>query len=191
VYDNVNILLTKIFSRRQSTYNNQSLRALYRFKIPSAFASNEKITYAELSKRTGVDDRNLRRICRFAMMNRIFSEPVKGTIAHTRASRLLAENIELSCWTSLFVEDTWKVPMLTIDAMEKWPGSQSPLETGIQLAFETDKHWFEILGRNPEMQKRFGIGMKSFSEGVGFEVDYLSKHYPWGNLPTGKVVDVS
>jgi hypothetical protein len=125
------------------------------------------------------------------MMNRIFSEPVKGTIAHTRASRLLAENIELSCWTSLFVEDTWKVSMLTIDAMEKWPGSQSPLQTGIQLAFGTDQHWFEILGRNPEMQKRFGIGMKSFSEGVGFEVEYLSKHYPWGTLPTGSVVDVS
>lgn len=125
------------------------------------------------------------------MMNRIFTEPVKGTVAHTRASRLLAENIELSCWTSLFVESTWKVSMLTIDAMDKWPGSQSPLQTGIQLAFDTDMHWFEILGRNPEMQKKFGIGMKSFSEGVGFEVEYLSKHYPWDKLPTGKVVDVS
>jgi hypothetical protein len=125
------------------------------------------------------------------MMNHIFTEPTKGSIAHTRASRLLAEDNFMQSWVGFFLDDTWKASEMTVEAMKKWPGSESPLETGIQLAFETDKHWFEVLGSNPEMYKRFGISMQSLSQGAGYEVEYLSDHYPWAKLPTGSVVDVS
>jgi hypothetical protein len=124
-------------------------------------------------------------------MNHIFTEPTKGSIAHTRASRLLAEDNLMQNWVGFFIDDTWKASEMTVEAMEKWPGSENPLETGIQLAFETDKHWFEVLGSNPEMYRRFGISMQSLSQGAGYEVEYLSDHYPWAKLPTGSVVDVS
>jgi hypothetical protein len=74
--------------------------------------------------------------------------------------------------------------------MDKWPGSEDPPHTGIQVAFNTDKHWFEVLGSDPERLKRFEINMKSFSEGVGYEVDFLAEHYLWG-VGEGTVVDVS
>jgi hypothetical protein len=125
------------------------------------------------------------------MMNRIFTEPTKGSIAHTRASRLLAEDNLMQSWTGFFLDDTWKASEMTVEAMKKWPGSENPLETGVQLAFETERHWFDVLGSNPEMYKRFGISMQSLSQGAGYEVEYLSDHYPWGKLPTGSVVDVS
>lgn len=168
-----------------------SLRAIHHFKVASAFKADETITYAELSKRTGVDERNLRRICRHAMMNRIFTEPVKGSITHTRASLLIGEDPLMQSWLGLFLEDLFKPAMLTVDAMEKWPGSEVPLHTGVQLAYDTDKHWFEVLGENPEKQKRFGMSMKAFSSGAGYELEYLANHYPWATLPTGTVVDVS
>ena len=47
-----------------------------------------------------------------------------------------------------------------------------------------------MLGSDPERLKRFGISMKSFSEGVGYEVDFLAEHYPWGRIGEGTVVDV-
>lgn len=173
-----------------SNHNNISLLAAYHFKIASAFPVNNTITYPELSKRTGVDEHNLRRICRHAMTNRIFHEPIKGIIAHTAASRLIAEDIRIQSWIGLQLEDLSKPALCTIDAMDRWPGSEDPLHTGIQVAFNTDKHWFEVLGSNLERLKRFGIGMKSFSEGVGCEVGYLAEHYPWGRIREGTVVDV-
>ena len=48
-------------------------------------------TLAELQTKTPLDPVNLARVLRLAMTNHIFSEPSPGLIAHTAASRLLAE----------------------------------------------------------------------------------------------------
>lgn len=125
------------------------------------------------------------------MTNRIFHEPIKGMIAHTAASRLIAEDIQIQSWIGVHLKDLGKPALCTVDAMDKWPGSEDPLHTGIQVAYNTDKHWYEVLGSDPERLKRFGISMKSFSEGAGYEIDFLAEHYSWGRIGEGTVVDVS
>jgi len=45
-----------------------------------------------------------------------------------------------------------------------------------------------VLGSDPERLKRVGISMKRV---VGYEVDFLAEHYPWGRIGEGTVVDVS
>ena len=91
----------------------------------------------------------------------------------------------------MHLKDLGKPALCTVDAMDKWPGSEDPLHTGIQVAYNTDKHWYEVLGSDPERLKRFGISMKSFSEGAGYEIDFLAEHYSWGRIGEGTVVDVS
>jgi len=95
------------------------LLAIYHFKIASAFAADSTITYSELSTCTGLDECNLRRICRRAMTNRIFHEPIKGTIAHTAASHLIAEDIQIQSWIGVHLKDLGKPTLYTIDAMDK------------------------------------------------------------------------
>lgn len=112
-------------------------------------------------------------------------------IAHTAASRLIAEDIQIQSWIGVHLKDLGKPALCTVDAMDKWPGSEDPLHTGIQVAYNTDKHWYEVLGSDPERLKRFGISMKSFSEGAGYEIDFLAEHYSWGRIGEGTVVDVS
>ncbi|OCK96384.1 S-adenosyl-L-methionine-dependent methyltransferase, partial [Cenococcum geophilum 1.58] len=157
--------------------HNISFLAIYHFKIASAFAADSTITYSEFSTRTSLDERNPRRICRRAMTNRIFHEPIKGTIAHTAASRLIAEDIQIQSWIGVHLKDLGKPALCTVDAVDKWPGSKDPLHT--------------MLGSDPERLKRFGISTKSFSEGVRYEVDFLAEHYPWGRIREGTVVDVT
>ena len=112
-------------------------------------------------------------------------------IAHTAASRLISEDIQIQSWIGVHLKDLGKPALCTVDAMDKWPGSEDPLHTGIQVAYNTDKHWYEVLGSDPERLKRFGISMKSFSEGAGYEIDFLAEHYSWSRIGEGTVVDVS
>lgn len=65
------------------------------------------------------------------MTNRIFHEPIKGTIAHTAASRLIAEDIQIQSWIGVHLKDLGKPALCTVDAVDKWPGSKDPLHTVI------------------------------------------------------------
>jgi hypothetical protein len=91
------------------------------------------------------------RIIRHAVTMRVFHEPMPGMVAHTTASRLLA-NKEIAEWTRAGTEDLGPagakvycklkfVEDVTTDyidaasstqlapALEKWPGSEEPNET--------------------------------------------------------------
>ena len=77
-----------------------------------------------------------------------------------------------------------------VDAMQKFPGSQEPRETGFGLAFG-GKTIFEYLGERPERAKVFGSAMGNFSRGVSHRVEHLVGGYDWKGLGKGSVVDVS
>lgn len=46
---------------------------------------------------------------RHAMTNRIFKEVKPGVVAHTAASRVLAEDKAMQDWVGFCVEDIWPV----------------------------------------------------------------------------------
>lgn len=70
-----------------------SLQAIYKYDIASKVPIGGGISFAELAEKCGLSEINMRRIFRFAMTyHRVFKEPRKGYVAHTAASRKLAED---------------------------------------------------------------------------------------------------
>jgi hypothetical protein len=63
------------------------------------------------AEKVGLDEINVRRFLRHAMTNRIFKEVQPGVVAHTVASRVIAENRILNDWVGLCVEDIWPVSL--------------------------------------------------------------------------------
>jgi hypothetical protein len=124
------------------------------------------------------------------MTNHIFCEPRKGFVAHTRTSRLLAEDAKMSAWVGLFSEDLWLPIAHTVQALEKWPGSGEPTEAGACLALNTTDPFFKIMARDPARMRRFGTAMAAHASGEGFEVDRIVDDYDWGQLGEATVIDV-
>lgn len=120
---------------------------------------------------------------------------MKNTIAHTAASRVLAEDKTADAWAGMCLEEFWPGAVGAVEALERWPGSQEPKHTGLSVTLGKEKHLWEVVTSAPERMQRFGLGMKSHSEAEGFEVDHLVEHYDWGRLggddgAPGLVIDV-
>jgi hypothetical protein len=125
------------------------------------------------------------------MTNHIFREPRKGYVAHTRTSRLLAEDEQMAAWVGLLNEDIWLPMAHALDAMRKWPGSQEPNHTGMQIAYNTTDPFFKIIASSPERLRRHGKAMAAHGAGEGFGVQTLIESYDWEKIGDGTVVDVS
>lgn len=86
-----------------------SLHAIYKYDIASKVPVHGEISFTDLASKCNIDEANLRRILRFAMaFHHVFQEPIKGLVAHTAASRKLAEDpmaLALAGYTS---EELWQ-----------------------------------------------------------------------------------
>jgi len=94
-------------------------------------------------------------------------------------------------WVGLLNEDIWPAMAKTTDAMRKWPGSQEPNETGMQIAYNTTDPFFKIMASSPERLRRHGKAMAAHSAGEGFGAATLIDAYPWASLGEGTIIDVS
>ena len=75
-----------------------------------------------------------------------------------------------------------------VAAMQKWPESPHPHESGFQLANQTDEPIFEVLNGDAERAGRFAVSMRGFLESAGFAAGHLGGAYAWGDRR--KVVDI-
>jgi hypothetical protein len=124
------------------------------------------------------------------MTNHIFYEPTPGFVAHTSSSRLLVENAQLTAWVGFFSEDLLGPITQTVNAMDTWPGSQEPRETGFQVANNTSDNFFEYFAKNPERLKRYGTAMAANAASEGYHVKHVIENYPWEELGEATVVDL-
>lgn len=135
---------------------------------------------------------NLRRLIRHAIQNRVFAEPKKGFVAHNRMSRLFLEDVPLSNWVGFVSHDLWLPVAHVVDALKKWPASEEPTETGVNLAYNQSHKWFDFLQQDEVLAKRYNLAMQAHGDGEGYSLDLVVEGYPWGDLPDGAtVVDVS
>lgn len=150
------------------------------------------MSYTELSKKAGVNEMQLKRLVRHAMTNQIFHEPSKNHVAHTSLSQLLATDSRALGWTRFLTDAWWPVTTRTIDAVEKWPGSTNPKETGVSLWAGKQTQWFEEIAKMEGGLTSFRGAMSMLSEGEGWEDKHLVEGFPWGELGNNAiVVDVS
>lgn len=85
-----------------------TLQAIYRFNIATSFPhGKDHATYEEISSACGISEPVTRRILRSAMANHLFRELTPGVVAHTAASREIAENPLMHQWLGMVSEEMW------------------------------------------------------------------------------------
>jgi hypothetical protein len=122
-----------------------------------------------------LDPVNLARAIRLAMTKGIFREPSPGVIAHTAASRLLAEDGDMEAWIGFNSEDIFPASAHVLDSVKAHPEATGVMRSGFCFAFDTvDKEpMFVTFGKNADRARRMGKAMVSLTGGEGYEMSYL------------------
>ncbi|KAI2622778.1 putative O-methyltransferase [Hypomontagnella submonticulosa] len=180
---------------RNLLFNHEHNQLLYlklisRFDLSHKVPLSGEITYEDLAASTGVDCATLRRILRFGIAFRVFREPRPGVVAHSAASRQIAEDPYMADWVGANVDDMWPSAERVVDALAKWPLADEPNQTGFSLANGTSKSFYLGLSEDPERARRFGGAMSFFTTGPGYSLHHLTDNYPWDSLGHGIVVDL-
>lgn len=127
---------------------------------------------------------------RHLMTSHILREPQLNHVAHTSVSlALLDKNIR--AYNEWLVLDALSFIARLTDALDKWGhGSQSPTETGLNLAWNTPKPMFPALEERPVTMQRFATLMTHAATNTVFSASHVSA-YPWSSLPPdATVVDI-
>ncbi|CAL3971102.1 unnamed protein product [Diplocarpon coronariae] len=174
--------------------NSLSLHAIYHYRIAQSFPIRATTTFAEIASKVGLSELNVRRFLRHAMTNRIFKEVSPGVVAHTAASRVLAEDGMMNDWVGFCVEDMWPAASQTIPAIKRNPAADDMSQTGFCLANNTTdiEPMFATFGKSPVRAKRMGGAMVSLTGGEGYELAYLLDNYDWASLDAAgaRLVDI-
>jgi hypothetical protein len=139
------------------------------------FLADQTITLAKLQAKTSLDPTNLARVLRLVMTKGIFCEPRPGEIAHTAASRVLAEDGDLQAWVGFNSEDIFPAAGHVLQSLKAHPEATSLTRAGFCFAFDTvDKEpMFVTFGKDPNRARRMGKAMASLTGGEGYEISYL------------------
>ncbi|KXX74556.1 6-hydroxytryprostatin B O-methyltransferase, partial [Madurella mycetomatis] len=152
-----------------------ALTTLNHYGIAKLVPPGSTITLGELQTKTTLDPINLARLLRLAMTNGIFREPSPGVIAHTAASRVLAEDENMRAWVGFNGEDIFRASAHVVQALTTYPEATSLTRAGFQFGFDTvDKEpMFATFGKDPERARRMGRAMASLTGGEGYEPSYF------------------
>ncbi|KAF9769549.1 hypothetical protein IL306_013026 [Fusarium sp. DS 682] len=154
----------------------------------------EPIALTELQSKTSLDRINLARALRHAMTNKFFHEPTPGFIAHTAASKMLAQDASLQAWVGLNGDDFFPAGAHTLEALRTDPEATSLKRTGFNHAWGTvDKEpMFATFGKDPPRGKRFAVAMASLTGGEGYEVHHFVDNCDFSDVNTnqGTLVDI-
>ncbi|RYC57523.1 hypothetical protein CHU98_g8684 [Xylaria longipes] len=146
-------------------------------------------TFENVAKQTGLDEGAVRRLLRHAMTMRVFRETDTGALAHTQASRALLDP-RANDWVALGTEEMWPASQKMVDALQKWPGSQEPSQTGFALANGSDKSIYQILEADPARASRFSTSMKAYMLMQEYNSSHVVNNYDWAALGKVHLVDV-
>ncbi|KAF2655178.1 putative O-methyltransferase [Lophiostoma macrostomum CBS 122681] len=180
---------------RDLLFNHQHNQLVYlkfisRFDIAHKVPLNGDITFTELAADLGVDEAALRCILRMGIAYRIFREPRPGNIAHSAASKQIAEDVRMASSVGANVDEMWPSATKLVDALVQWPQAAEPNQTGFALSHDTESSFFAEISKDPERARRFGNAMSFFTTGEGYSLSHLTDGYDWGAFESGTVVDL-
>ena len=126
------------------------------------------------------------------MASQIFTESLPGQVTHTAISRSLSTDPEFFEAVGLLIDEFAPASNALIDAIDTYPDSREPTHTGYNLANNTPLPIYQFLLQHPERMRRFGMGMRYFTRGEGWDLKHLRAGYDWDAIdkPGGVVVDV-
>lgn len=161
-----------------------ALQAVNAFGLAKLFPAGSTATVEELAARSGLDAVNLARLVRYAATANVFREPEPGVVAHTAASRCLAEDEDLQAWVGFNTEDIFPASAHVLQALRAHPEAVHPTQAGFNYAFGTvDREpMFVTFGRDPARARRMGRAMASLTGGEGYEVRHIVDGYDFADL---------
>ncbi|KAI0199447.1 S-adenosyl-L-methionine-dependent methyltransferase [Astrocystis sublimbata] len=168
------------------------LQAATRFGLARNLPPNGETTFSEMaaSASSEISEPDVRRLVRYAIALRVFSEPRPGVIAHSAASRLLAEDAGVHDYIATCSDELWQAAAQQCNAMVRFPGSQEPSQTGFSLANNTDMSMYQYLSYHPLRSARFANMMRGFTGGSAFDLRFITDFYDWAQHGGGTIVDV-
>ncbi|KAK0749352.1 S-adenosyl-L-methionine-dependent methyltransferase [Schizothecium vesticola] len=175
-----------------------ALQLINHFGIAKLVPLTHPIPLSTLSTLTRLDPINLARALRLVMTKGLFHEPEPNLIAHTAASRALAEDADLEAWVGFNADDIFPAAAHVLEAITAYPEATSLTRSGFCFAFDTvDKEpMFVTFGKDANRARRMGKAMVSLTGGEGYEVSYLldveGGGYDFGEVDKrgGTLVDV-
>ena len=167
-----------------------SLKAIQRFNIAKSFPVGSTTTFADIAKVCSLPESDIRRFLRHAMTYYVFTEPAPGLVAHTAASRAFAEVPFVSQMLNFVLGELWPASSRVVDAMEKWPGSEEPNQAGFNIANQTERPWYEEIGKHPTRAKRAADAMTFMQGTPGKSISHLVQNYNWESTAEGQLVDI-
>ncbi|KAM0797379.1 O-methyltransferase [Usnea florida] len=166
-------LLQGSTSLLRPVFNGTSLHAIYKYEIAFKVPIHGSISFAQLAELCKIPELDVRRILRFAMVwHRCFCEPTEGFVAHTAASRQLAEDPRAHDVAGLMFDECWQ-----------------SMARGHALAHNTHDSMFDWLGKNPAQAKRFTSAISTLVPS-GRPASFLVESFDWASIGSGTVVDV-
>jgi 6-hydroxytryprostatin B O-methyltransferase len=112
------------------------------FRLYSFVPVSGVISYAEISKASGLPVDVLQRVFSQAMLNNIFYEPRPDFVAHSSISLLLVKDSSLAAWLGHNYNEVFASMHALPEALTKFPGSSDPGETALGIAFKQPKGLF-------------------------------------------------
>ncbi|OTA81647.1 hypothetical protein M434DRAFT_25216 [Hypoxylon sp. CO27-5] len=166
------------------------LKFISHFGIAKRVPVDGAMTFEDLANRICVDASVVRRFLKFSIACRIFQEPRPGVIAHSAASRQIAEDPDIADWVSVNVNELWPSALNAIEALSKWKRADEPNQTGFSLANETNDPFYVEIYKDPERARRFRGAMSAFTTDPGYDPVHMVEIFPWNSLGRGTIVHV-
>lgn len=166
------------------------LRWLCRFNVFSLVPLRGWIPYSTVAACAKVPESQLKSIARMAMTNNLFSEPTPNHLAHSATSALLVTNPNFHDWAVFMTDFSVPTAGKLVEATEKWGDSVRKNETAFNIAFDTDRPFFDYLSQFPERTKQFAGYMKSVTNSEGTDIKHLLSGFDWASLGEATVIDI-
>ncbi|KAK2595096.1 hypothetical protein QQS21_007181 [Conoideocrella luteorostrata] len=170
-----------LIKKHGGSNNSVCLQAISRYGIANLVPLGGQASFAELASQTGVGEQMLTRLLRHAMTMRIFHEPQPGQVAHTKASKVIAGS-HMNAWLRIGTHEMWPAATKMLDALEKWPGSQEPNETGFSLSQNSTQSIYDFVGSSPERGARFAEAMAIWASRPDYTPTHAVNGYDWASL---------
>lgn len=167
-----------------------ALQAICHFRIPQAVPPDTPISFSDLAGKCSIPEAQLTRLVRHGMNLHLFYEPQHGLVAHTTDTALLAQDDTLHSLVLTMLELLRPASLKVTAAMEKWPASDEPTETGWQLVYGTDKPMYESMREDPEVTRRFSAHLEHIAKQDPRAGERVAAMFPWGDHPGALVVDL-
>jgi hypothetical protein len=72
--------------------------------------------------------------------------------------------------------------------MRKWPGSEEPTETGVNLPQGHDTAWLDLLKQDKEFAETYSLALVAHGGSDGYLLGKAVKGHPWEKLPDATTV---